>query len=498
LSPKNAPSGASLALALAVAAILCAPLPALAADKTVLRPLIDFEQSWDSNIYNRSDSGDGSPVTRISPALWIENSGELGHARLGLTAIGRSIWNQSELSGIDGSARGDFERMLTPRLSILGNGLLETYSGYEEIGEPGNELLEEQPPWKRDQLGAGLRYKLTPRTTFRLSGSVGRVNYEHVDPTISLSNPTGVQSGQYRDRGLFDARASLVYQLTVLDELSLVVGNEDTSYQDVGTGSNDTAIWNTQVGWSRNWTPVWSTSATLGLRALDTTQDDVPQSGTLVRYRLNTRTGRFDPYAEPVPLGQANFSNSGTGLIGSLAIQRAFARSLLRFSYDRDTRSTGGAGRTNFDIDSLTLSLTHQLAERVKLTLSGNYSLYHSVTDKLPSYRASVDGSGIGGERVFCASGGVVTAVAELTLTSGGVVPVLQCIGGSSEEKRKYTSLLARIDWQLRRQLNAYLVARYYHALTDQTLGSASEIQTENMDKVTLGVGFRFAWDLGL
>jgi hypothetical protein len=91
-----------------------------------------------------------------------------------------------------------------------------------------------------------------------------------------------------------------------------------------------------------------------------------------------------------VSLGQANFSNSGTGLIGSLSIQRVFARSLLRLEYDRDTRSTGGSGRTNFDIDSFTLSLTHQLAERVKLTLSGNYSIYHSVTDKIPNYAPGV------------------------------------------------------------------------------------------------------------
>jgi hypothetical protein len=58
--------------------------------------------------------------------------------------------------------------------------------------------------------------------------------------------------------------------------------------------------------------------------------------------------------------------------------------------------------------------------------------------------------------------------------------------------------LTARFDWQMRRQLNAYFLARYYQAVTDETLGSASEIQTEDMNKITLGLGFRYAWDLGL
>ena len=97
MSPKNSLSGASLALV----AILSAPLAGRAADKTVLRPVFDVEQGWDSNVTASQNHDEGSAITRISPGLWIENSGERGHALLGLNAIGRQVWSDSKLSGIE-------------------------------------------------------------------------------------------------------------------------------------------------------------------------------------------------------------------------------------------------------------------------------------------------------------------------------------------------------------------------------------------------------------
>ena len=118
-----------------------------------------------------------SLITRISPSIWLENQGELGSARLGLTAVARNVWQESDLSGIDGLARGEFNRKLTPRFNLFGDGLLEHYSGYEEIveggststpgGLPGEVILGEQPSWMRDQIGLGFSYMLTERLSFR-------------------------------------------------------------------------------------------------------------------------------------------------------------------------------------------------------------------------------------------------------------------------------------------------------------------------------------------
>ena len=75
---------------------------------------------------------------------------------------------------------------------------------------------------------------------------------------------------------------------------------------------------------------------------------------------------------------------------------------------------------------------------------------------------------------------------------------MVQCTGGSSTENRYYTTLTGRLDWQLRRSLNAYVVARYFKTTTDQSLGGGQNIQTENFDRFTIGAGFRYYWDVGL
>jgi len=504
--PKNALSGASLALV----AILFAPLAARAADKTVLRPMFDLEQGWDSNIYNDSGGDEASLVTRFSPGLWIENSGELGFARLGVSLTGRSVWEESNLSGIDSGARGDFERKLTPRLSLFGNGYVDYYSGYEEIsegagtGSPGEVLLSEQPSWARNQLGTGLRYLLTPRTSFRLSGSAGRVNYEHVDPgELNEDNQLIYSStGDYRDRNLWSLRAGLDHQLSARDKLSLSVDGDDSAYQDVGFGTNDSQIWKAELSWDRNWSPVWSTELSLGASTTDARRDDVPQFGGIGYIAVCVIFGiPFPcPQQSQVALDQTSFSGSSSGVVGSFAITRTFERSLIRLGYSRDTQSTGGSGRTNFDIDSFTLSLTHRLAERVKLSISGNYALQTSVSDELPAYSATVIPSLTEPTRFECRAGGSAQIVGTVPHPQDplDLIPVYQCFGGSSEEDRTYTILTARLDWQMRKQLNAFVVGRYYHSTKDQSLGSGEEIETEDFDKITLGVGLRCAWDVGL
>lgn len=440
--------------------------------------MLDVEQGWDSNIYNASEDAQGSLVTRISPSLWLENQGELGNARLGLIGIGRSVWEDSQLSGIDGLARGNFDRKLTPRLTLFGDGYLEHYSGYDEIDSDGlnqgnQPIRGEQPSWKRDRIGGGFSYLLTERLSTSLSGSTGRVNYESIDSAT-------VSDGYYRDRSLYDGRWALTYQLTAHDQLGLSVDFDDTSYQNLGTGTNDSAIWTYEAGWTRSWTQFWSTTARVGFSSLDAEQNDVPQTGTSA---FNT----------PVSLGQSDFSSSSTGLVGSLSLRRVFPRSALELGYERSTQSTGGSGRTNFDVDSFTLSWTQRLAERVKLTLTGNYQIYQNAVDETPSYAASLFTG-----TPSCAIGGEPRVVATGTIFGIPNIPIYQCFGASSDETRHYTTLVGRLEWQLRRTLSTYAVARYYATTTDQKIGGRSEIETEDLDKFTFGVGFRYYHDLGL
>ncbi len=476
-SPKNAPSGARLALV----ALLCAAWPAHAADETNLRPVLNVEQSWDSNIYNDSEDDQGSLITTISPGLWLENVGELGHARLGLSARARNVWEESDLSGIDVLLRGSLQRKLTPRLTLLGDGLLDHYSGYEEISEgnsglPGEILTGEQPSWKRDQLGGGFSYLLTERLSLTLKGYAGRVNYESVDASVT-------SQGSYSDRTLLGGNTTLIYQLTALDQVMLDVALDDTEYEDLGAGTNDTGIWSSEIGWTRNWTQFFSSTAKIGFSVTDTTQKNVPQFGTCLLAGTPIPCSAGDVRAS---LGQADFSTSGTALIGELSLRRVFARGALELSYDRSTRSTGGSGRRNFDIDSYALSWTQRLAERVRLSVTGLYSAQHAVSDEIPAYAPDlVRGCSLGGSLVLV-----------------GTIPpftnVVQCVGGSSEEKRVFTTLVGRLEWQLRRRLSSYVVATYRHSITDEELGNFGEVRTEDLDKFIIGAGFRYQYDLGL
>jgi hypothetical protein len=388
---------------------------------------------------------------------------------------------------------------VTPRLTLLGNGYLEHYSGYNEIDagglNQGNQpILSEQPAWNRDLLGGGFRYLLTERLSWTLSGSAGRVNYE------SLNSPS-ISQGSYRDSTELLGRSALLYQLTALDQVSLNVDYDNTSYQNLGTGTNDSDIWSSEVGWTRSWTQAWTTTAKIGLSSLDATQNGVPQGGGYSFYGLcQGPNGLEFPCRRVQSLGQTDLSNSSTGAIGSLLVRRVFARSSLDFQYERDTRSTGGAGKTNFDIDSFTLAWTQRLAERVRLTLSGNYSMYQSVSDQIPAYPASVTATSPTTFSSGCAFGGVATQADLIPdpVNPGSQIPVFTCVGGSSQEKREYTTLIGRIEWQMRRRLNTYVVGKYYHSIKDLTRGSQSTIRTEDLDKFTFGVGFKYSYDLGL
>jgi len=484
-SPKNAPSGARIRAGLALAALLCAALPAQAADETYLRPMIDVEQSWDSNIYNDSEGEQSSLITTISPGLWFENRGELGYARAGVTARGRNVWEESDLTGIDLLTRGDFEHKLTPRLALFGDGLYDRYSGYDQISDagspadPGNVLLEEQPRWVRDNLGAGFRYLLTERLSYTLRGYAGRVNYDSSD----VGNTGVFNEGYYRDRTQLGGSTRLLYQLTAHDQVMLDVGLDETEYQDLGAGTNESSIWNSEIGWSHTWTQFFSSTAKIGFSSTDSEQTGVPQFATCEAFgRPVTCPGGS---SSRTLIGESDFSTSGSALIGTLSLRRVFARGFLELAYNRSTRSTGGSGRTDFDIDSFTLSFSHRLAERVRLTLTGNYSAYHSVSDDVPNYAPLNGVCRLGGTKVPLGFFPPFTAV-------------VQCVGGSSEEKRHYTTLVGKLEWQLRRRLSSYVTATYNTSKTDQELGNFGDVTTQDLDKFTVATGFRWYHDLGL
>jgi hypothetical protein len=531
LFPKNAPSGSSLALLLV--ALWCTPFAARAgeAEKTTVRPTLDVEQAWDSNVFNLGETtlfyessgsicGDlpsgnqiscnsdyDSLVTYIRPGIQIENAGERGHARLQLGASSRTVWIDSEMNGIDTSALFDIERALTPRFSFLTSGSYIDIDGHDNVFKhdpsssdvPLQPLSAQVPDATRDNLLAGFRYQLFPRTQMALTGSAGRLNFERLHPELNPSFRTCLEegtcssrasilnsdAGQYRDLDLTAATLAFTHRLSAFDELSLSFDYDGTEYQDLGAGERDTHITSASLTWGHDWTYIWSSSISIGGRLLDTSDDDVPSVGTAVCL------GPFGFTFECTqPLGTESTSDTGLGVIGAVSLQGTFARSSVRLSYSRDTRSTGGTFATDFDIDSFSLEYVDRLAERVTLRLNADYSFYNSVSDEIapyPSRPLSADP---------CTFGGTPTVVAPPQ--PGQFLGASQCVGGSVAEERTYWTLRARLDWQIRKRLTAFGSVLYFAPDSERSLGSGPKVTTADYDKFVLGVGMRYAWDLDL
>jgi hypothetical protein len=558
LFPKNALSGARWALA--IAALLCLPLSSRAADTTVIRPVLEVEQAWDSNVFNSSeqaitvprntvscpdgfkranatqctaDSEESSLITYVRPTLWLENKGDRGYARFGIGATGRSVWEESDLSGIDGRANLEFDQTLTPIFGVFGSAGLVHYDDYQAIiGSPQTVLVEtgdggltgtdvvdgpvsapQQPALNTDELLLGVKFVLGPRTDFRLSGSAGRWNYEKVEPIFSTISGqlVGAKPNDFRDRTILNGRALLSHRLTPVDTLDLIVDQDSTEYQNLGTGAAESDITSARIGWSREWSPRWLTSLNIGARTLKSTDSEVPgYLGGSVLAILPSQPGcvQYSGIVFQCPtnafIGYEDKTDRGTGLIGGISIQRTFARSILRISYDRDTRSTGGAGQTDFDIDAFRADFVHRLSERVRLTVRGEYTLLHSTADEIAPYPASVSifdaGGGEVGYRATCGGlGGSAQEVGSFIPPGGSAaIPGFQCFGGSSEETRKFTIVSARVDWQVRRRMTAYFAARYFQPIVDRQGGNSREFRVTDYDKFTFGLGLRYEWESAL
>jgi hypothetical protein len=517
-------SGASL-LAVALWCTVAAGARAAEQDTNVLRPDIYVEQGWDSNIFNRtevalflpasvifhcpagttldphnkvrcvSDGQKDSLVTYVRPSLYFENRDELGHLRLGLGATGRKIWSESKLDGVDENATFDLERQVSPRLTLFGDASFQHLDDYKEIRSPnetqtnlfgqpqsfpGELFGAAQPSVNQDNGSGGLKYVLTPRTSLQLSASGGRSNFESL-PLVDAQN--------FRDRTVIDAAAVLTHELDSLDELSLTVSHDGSEYQDIGFGTTNSDIQTAEVGWTRAWTPLWTTSLSIGGRMLETQQLDSPSFASV--FDFGTLRG------VSVRVGKSTTSDTGLGIVGSFSISRQFEDGYLKLAYDRSTRSTAGSGRTEFDTDTFTLDFSKQLLARLNFHTHAEYALYTSTSNNLSPYAATLHGIGSPSDPITssCTFGGV-DRLQILFVPTAAIGH--QCIGGSQAETRRFTTVVSGLNWQMRRNLSSFVVVRYFHPLTREKFGQGPAFTGEDYDKVTVGIGFHYTWDVGL
>jgi hypothetical protein len=513
LFPKNARSGASLALAL----LLClAPALARSGEKDEIHPSLIVEQDYDSNIFNVPNTDPnkkGSPVTIIRPTLALETNGTLGRYYLDGYLSSHIFWNESDLTGVDRGVAGGLDRTIFPRFSIFGDGSYQRLAPHAEIRAPNETSMISPGPGEGDQPvilpgqliegsvpdvdlaqgEIGGRYLLTPLDKLTLSGGPYSIDY------LGSSNSLG--RTDLRDRQGWFTKLNLAHNLSYLDTVSFELSASSTDTADavfrpvpvndpfnphfvaLNTGKDTSDLQSFTIGWDRNWDELWVTHFEIGVRRLDTSTSGAQRQVTRVGPSAG---GGVAPFTDFIA---TDFDAVGPGLIGSLTIRRALPRGRVEFSYSRETRTTSSLFTNNLNVDSLALAYIHNLSAHASFGLTATYEHYKTVNDNPQIVGAEYIANSfnpITGPSFACPSGG------KLVLFGSGVDKAGQCqIGGTSRFQSDALYGEARVDWQLRKRLSTFVSLRYTQRTGDvQLFGPA-------YNKWNVGVGFSWDYSLG-
>jgi hypothetical protein len=516
LSPKNARSGASALVALALLLLLASP--ALAGEKSELRPEVTVEQDYDTNIFllpDASPNKKGSPVTIVRPSLYLEEDGTLGQIYLDGWISSHTYWDESDLSGVDRGVGGGLDRTITPRLSLFGNGSYMRIAPHSEIRTPADvsfispqpgqpttpvitpgQLVEGSVPMV--DLGQGEfggRYQLTPRSKLELSGGPFSINY--------LSNPIG--RTDLRDRDGWFTSLKLTHDMTYLDRLTFELSANSTDEADaifrtatvqdpfnphqvdVNTGKDISNQQSFSIGWERTWNELWTSHVQLGVRRLDSETKGANRSVTRVGPPITN--GDVTPFIDFV---STDFNSVGPGVIGELTIRRVMPRGRAQLSYVRETRTTSSLFSSNVNVDTVSLAYIHNLSLHSWLTITGSYEHYATVNDAptvVPAGYVPGSFNPITGPSFTCGS-----SAGKLVIVGSGVDKGGQCQfdrGKSALQADLYYGE-ARFDWQLRKRLSTFATVRYTQRTGDPLLFGVP------FNKFVFGVGFTWDYSLGL
>ncbi len=342
--------------------IVLVSAPAVASVKLRVTPSVEVRQEFDSNIGWRDHDTESDVVTAVTPAVQFSYEDDRGFARARLGIRSRSYWDHAELNGIDSFARGEFERLLTPRLTLITNGSFDFFPDRDvAFDDGGQQLAGGRPDYKRASAQVGFRYALGPVSTLTLASGWEGENFDEGDGQVSFAR---------RDWGSLYGYARYSRQLSERDEMGLTVRVSGDRFDELaganaGLAEETNQMVSALVHWQRAWSPVWSTLATIGPRWVRIEQDEIP--GLVV-----------------APGSGLDFSPSETslGIVGTLEITRLSKRTATTLSYRRDTRPSSGYG-SNTDTDTLSGDFTLRLTQRLELNLGAFAMRYQSVGDAL-------------------------------------------------------------------------------------------------------------------
>ena len=292
---------------------------------------------------------------RYRPNLTLESNGPAGHVRLNGGVDGRNYDELNELNGHDLFAEFDIDRKLNNRWTLFGTGSYTAYEKRDPVTVGETLLQSERVDLDQAIAQMGLRYSVTAQST--LSGSYAYANYDFEDPS----------TGQPRDRDFTSNLGSLTYTyaLSARDSLFVQGAYRRTEFDPAGQQippfpfrpDQEDDQWSALAGWSRQWTPIWSSSLSGGSRWLRS------ESGISARL-IGGGAGVIIPGS----------SGRSTAFVGNAYLRRVTERSNFELTFKQETRPSSGIS-ASVDDRELGAFYWTKLTRRLSLTLRGSYAL---------------------------------------------------------------------------------------------------------------------------
>jgi hypothetical protein len=473
LFPKKALSGArSRAGALALL-LIAVPVCALAQDYT-LRPDLSASHEWDDNVFALENGERSSWVSRVSPGLALVRKDERGRISLEGELTSRTYWSFHDIDAVDKRVILSATRRITPRLTLDARARLSFLESrdvlFEDEAQQVDVLAAERPDLDRQLYELEARYQLSPRTSL-----IPSFKFEDRDYDDNKIVNSDLEDSQLTTLGL-----ALDHVLTPLDRLQLSFRHEDEAEEPSSSTSTrldrDNQLESVVLTWVRMWSPKWSSNLSIGHRWIQEELKDFPTLALRCSMFVVIPGGLVcTEYEEAGDAFTTDESNRTTGTVGSVRLTRALSRGELQFGYTRDARSAG-AGTTGgtVETDSYFAIWTHSLNSRMKLTLSGSWSDYESTSQ-------------------FDQNIVVLNAPCPPAFEGiGNLGPGVGCTRElPSELDLDQLLLQARLDWRIRKHLNAFVRFSYFDRDSD-----GLRLNSQTRRRVMAGFRYHFDQDL--
>lgn len=491
--PNRLRSGASLAAAVA---LLLANASAHASDRVRVHPELSVSYEARSNVLLESEGERSDQLWRIDPSLRLESRGPSGHSELGFGARTRTHREFDDLDAVDPFARLSVERSLRDRLVLYARGSFERFTDRDPVEDEGALLEHGRPDLDRGLAEAGVRYVLSATSELSLSYAWAARDYDATRFTEELGD-------RYRDldSGLWSLGFSRL--LSGRDQITLQASLRDTDFDasaferpflatvffdfgpivfpitlrgeaEVGLGGERDRGAALTVGWTRAWSPLWSTALRGGVR------------------RLHSRGNGFENVVFFAPSGTTDLAldERSTAFTGGFTLARRGQRSSLEISYELETRPSGGHSGS-VDAGLLRLAYRNRLSERVSLRLGWELGGQRSASEftdfaLLPSGLGAID---------LCTASGQLYGewhTGQIDPTQGGelVVPVCTRHAESGIDDR-YQRARLQLDWQMRRGFSTFLRYSFVDRDSDGRIG-----RSHSDHRLQLGFRYTFGIDV--